>query len=222
MNVDAISRVIKLVQYLDKESGLILDKPLLAALEIMPQCINNYETNMSKALDELQIVDKEDFARIDELFFDIKIELSLYASDMQKLKYFWRKLFNARFNNQSKYKKRETGQTDEFERHDFIDIIFKRITATIDTFNVVDSEHIFRKKDLRTLQENSDEICQALNNLDNLINERFISKNCCEDIEDLIDAMIMISYDINNVTYAIDFLLNILTKIVDFYNRKAY
>lgn len=64
MNMAAISRIIKLAQYLDKEAGQVLDKSLLAALEIMPQCINNYETNMSKALDELQIVDKEDFARI--------------------------------------------------------------------------------------------------------------------------------------------------------------
>ncbi len=230
MNMAAINKLIKLAQYLDKEAGQILDKSLFASLEIMPQCINNYETNISKALDELQTVDRKDFARIDELFFDVKIELSLYGLDIQKLSYSWLRLLKNKYfieNPINRQMKTVGSHTCDTENH--IDILFKRICNTINTFDIVDPEHVFNKRYLKTLKEdvkelskNSDEMCQALNNLDNLINERFISKNCCEDIEELIDAMLMISYDIHNATYAIDFLLNILTNIVDFYSRKAY
>ncbi len=221
MNMAAISRIIKLAQYLDKEAGQVLDKSLLAALEIMPQCINNYETNMSKALDELQIVDKKDFARIVELFFNIKIELSLYELDMKKLSYSWLRLLKDDFTENRISRQKEIVGVNNCGTDNHIDILFQRIGDAIIVFNIVNSEHIFHKKDLKALQDNSDEMCQALNNLNNFINEYFISKNDCEYLDDPISPMRWISYDINNVTYAIDFLLNILTKIVDFYNRKA-
>ena len=217
----AIIRASDILKHLNNHEAPIFNKECLAALGIMPNAFISYETSIQHSLDELQKRNNIDYELLDKLFFNIKLQISIYLLDLEKLSYFWFIFFKGYYNSKNTIQKMDFKSNIYINNNNFIDSLILQVLDKINLFNKVGREKIIYVHEFIKLQEKINRFSKTYTDLNTQLRILLTDfPNRTNENNSLI--MLRIIHNLNDLVIELEVMHTALIKVVDFYNRKAY
>jgi hypothetical protein len=216
----AITKAAIVLKNLNNNDLQFFDEVSIETLKLMHTAFISYEENINNYLDALNRCNAKDYEMIDKIFFNIKVQVSMYLLDLKKLSLLWLIFFKQYCDSRNLKQTQFCENSINFKTSTSIDILLLKITDAIKIFNKVGREKIIHIQQSRTLQEQTSQFCENYINLSTNINTMLKQLPNKKDENNSLN-MLHIIYNINDLVVELEFMHKALIKIVDYYNRKA-